>query len=514
MKIKEEFEKKWIMVLKFYREIKKIIKLQIENFFEEFKLNFKNYFESIFDEKEIRNFENFQNGFEFVKNNYEELNDKNNKNENLVDVFKNINFLNNSIFDLENIFSNLQNNFNRITKCKLNLNYNKKAILRHINLKSTSFINLKKNDEEEEENDDLEESNLFLETLTGFMKNTLDEKNFGDLKKKQFSFENKNFEDENGNNFDIDKNKNTANFNLSFENKKNTFKKIDINLNEKIDYNNFKFEKNIYEEKKNNLENPEKNDISFQKECKKFLSVKKPLIINSIERAKFKSTYFNKNFSKNNKKLDIEKRKSFLSVEKTTYRSKRSILRSNSILKKINTLKNLSEIEKKNQSKRNSLLNINKNKSHYEFSEKKRENQIIDNSNKNMNLNFQNKLKKRKKSHLFYKNSRRSSRKSSPLIKKKSHHEKKIAKFSNCFLDKIQLEKIIKSVLQNYNNINRIDFLNNTFDCPVLETIDEYFKNKIDNYFTIDLRRNNLKIKKNTKMLVKKLQKKNVIIMI
>ena len=92
--------------------------------------------------------------------------------------------------------------------------------------------------------------------------------------------------------------------------------------------------------------------------------------------------------------------------------------------------------------------------------------------------------------------------------------DKKIAKFSNCFLDKIQLEKIIKSVIKNYNNINRIDFFNINFDCQVLETIDEIFKNKISCVFTIDLRRNNLKVKNNTKILMKKLKKKNIIILI
>ena len=309
----------------FYRDIKKVIKFQITEFFEEFKLNFKNYFETIFDNKEIKNFSKFQNGFDKIKQKFLELKNNNNKNENLVTVFKNINFLNDSLFDLETIFLNLQKNFNTIKKSKFDLSYNKEGIFRHINLKATSFINLKK----EEEKNQFEESQLLLETLSDFMKNSIDEKNFVNLKKKNQFVNRENYKElENNNNFE---------FNMSFDNK-NNFKKMNINLKKKSNFrfeekNNFRFENNYYEEKQNlkifekKNSREEINNISFKKECKKFSSIKQSLIISSIDKMKFQNNYFNKKINVNKNNKNLEKRKSFLSVEKTTYRSKRSILR-------------------------------------------------------------------------------------------------------------------------------------------------------------------------------------------
>lgn len=441
-------------IMEFYNEIIKKLKTKILEDFDNYEKNIFCYFESFYNNKENEKFGKFKNNYFGLKNKLEDLNKKNNQKSFKYNfIYENILNLKEEIKNLNEIFETVQNIFKKINTCKFELNYDIEEIFKNIKIQSPKIL---------EEEIKLEESQLLFQTLSDFKP-----------KKENPSLECSLLKNIDSNDVSIYKENhefsiiNTpSKIDIRKKNKKKKFSKNDDFSKEEILKSDF-FKTQNFE-----------NDKEFQK-IEKMIKNKKSII-----------------------KTPLVK-KSFISVDKTCYKSRRDSKRCNSILKNQFLLTN-------NISFR-SQVNLLEKKSSKKLKKKSSDNIY----NKNSKNEIKDKKKKRREIKSF-KNSLTVSRKLSPILRRNSNlvNKNKITNISNFVLNKDHLKKIFERIILSEDKIGRINFRNNTFACDVFGIISDFFEEPFLFPFIIDLRTNNMKVSKYSKFIKKELLNKNISIIL
>lgn len=449
-------------IMEFYNEIVNKLKGKILEDFDNYEKNLFGYFEGFYNKKENEKFGKFKKNYFGLKNKLEELNEKNNMKSFKYDfIYENILNLKEEIKNLNEIFETVQNIFKKINDCKFSLQYDFEEILKNIKIKSPKIL---------DEDLKLEESQLLFQTLSDF-----------NQKKENPSLECSLLKNIESNNISIYKDNNEFSIH-------NTPSKI-IN----------KSKRNISKNEKDFL----KNEINFSKELIQNEFQKNDIKHEFFKTEDFKNFEFLKNEKQIKKRHEIKKniiktpliKKSFISVDKTCYKSRRDSKRCNSIIKNKFLLTN-------NISFR-SQVNLIEKKSSKKLSKK---------SSDNIYKTSKPEKTRKKKDIQSFKNSLTVSRKLSPILRRNSNlgNKNKITNISNFVLNKDHLIKIFEKIIESGDNIGRINFRNNTFICDVFGVIGEIFEEPFLFPFVIDLRTNNMKISKYSKFIKKELIGKNI----